>query len=1460
MVNPGDGAGVQFEHPQAALSNDTSKDNNMESGPEGASPLKPNDLYCNCYHGDNKKPAIKTSSDSSKLTVVDGIFGLQRQAEEAAKDDDSDSGSEEEDIFFERSFFSDVLYFVRRARRAHDNQRRHHAIRKAEKKAAKLADKNNLVNKVEQESARQISTAAFLKGEPATVTWVDWDLFVVPKGELENSLMTPIDAVVGEPEPQLILQITSRVTNNPNSAARGKFGGTRAPDRGVSAEGQGQAPLPERVKIHSGALHNIFSKLDSNRAWKLAPDVTMVFLRPFREFIHYETKLRGFLDELEDRFKDWDGTDKPPAKDGDDAATGDGAGGGGDRKTDSSGKDGSKEERAENDGKTKRPEGPKAEWEAKDEDESERTSTSVTALLHLRCLMKFIQEEIKPKLEYIESDRCRRILFHDLWHLFKPGNEVVDQTEKQAYRIIRVQIPRHKVEDPWLRWYGKPSSDEDERKEDEMPVTVHCAYIDFDGKQFGPVSVKFSIPPFGGLKDVKSLPIYPLRFAKDAQLRDTLITRGKMLLDIAKFKPMYYMGFTLDTRDEIDSQVVVDFSEALADEKRKQWAPTIESLRTAPDDRDEDPCRAACCLQQAVREDEYIDSSLTEDFVKSLIPDASFRAPSLILSPRPLEETMPGTEDEPTDEEFLVMTYRVFGFVLRSRKWAQLDLTFLKYENTDARSLALNAFERLELPDGHRQMVKSLVTQHFRDRQSAFAKGDQTDLVKGKGKGLILLLHGAPGVGKITTAGDLGTTARTVEAELEKNFALASRWGCILLLDEADVFLSSRERKGFERNGLVAVFLRVLEYYTGILFLTTNRLGDFDEAFASRIHMSLHYPELDERKTKKVFQLNLDLIQERFNRQGRKVTYDASSIENFAEDHFRRHRYSRWNGRQIRNACQTALALAEFDAHGGKIEGEVDKKVEVALQLKYFQLVQRAYLDFGRYLGDIRGTQGDRRAIDYGLRAKTDTPYQTTPSLFSASAATGMMDSGHSSSLSGEHNNNNNQYPQCPPEGGQGGDPFQPLVNQGGGGGGYRGGRGPNMGHMYGQYGPQQGQLRPGGGYERYESPQGHRYSHPGSQQGQMGLGGGYERYESPQSHGSSHPGSQQEQNFQRQNLQGQNPQGQHFQGQYHQGQYLQGQPQYGYGNVQHDGGVQNHMIYYDRMTMTPFGTILLPVACAALMLSCVSSAAAPPSDPLLPARDVQKPMISGNVGDDVDCETVEKYTTEPNLPRQWFLRNVLPPYASTTPFRSRTLFYSANMSRPARNKARREGLTTIWDVWPCPLYDHRPSPQNPLRCIHRSPDQRRTFFENMSRAFALRATERATVLHDARNYYAPPSDGIWASVERKHLVRVGGAVNWLRKVAEGVAGVGGRGVLECVEWERWPGAAPPSEAPCPEKLRSKLAGRDVEDGGGGGGGNDHDGGEMERRAVIDFDDGDNGFGYCMPESEYEFFDENVDW
>lgn len=102
------------------------------------------------------------------------------------------------------------------------------------------------------------------------------------------------------------------------------------------------------------------------------------------------------------------------------------------------------------------------------------------------------------------------------------------------------------------------------------------------------------------------------------------------------------------------------------------------------------------------------------------------------------------------------------------------------------------------------------------------------------------VLHGPPGTGKTLTAegisellkcplyavsaGELGTDSRYLEQELQRILDICHTWGAILLLDEADVFLEKRNLQDVHRNALVSIFLRQLEYFQGILFLTTNRV------------------------------------------------------------------------------------------------------------------------------------------------------------------------------------------------------------------------------------------------------------------------------------------------------------------------------------------------------------------------------------------------------------------------------------------------------------------------------------------------------------------------------------------------------------------------------------------------------------------------------------------------------------
>ena len=132
------------------------------------------------------------------------------------------------------------------------------------------------------------------------------------------------------------------------------------------------------------------------------------------------------------------------------------------------------------------------------------------------------------------------------------------------------------------------------------------------------------------------------------------------------------------------------------------------------------------------------------------------------------------------------------------------------------------------------------------------------DIIAGKSGGTTVLCAGPPGVGKTLTAevyseiikrplyrvhsGQLGLNVAAMEAILKDTLTRAQRWGAVMLIDEADVYIKRRD-DDITMNAVVGVFLRVLEYFNGLLFLTTNRIDDIDEAIVSRcIALIKFYP------------------------------------------------------------------------------------------------------------------------------------------------------------------------------------------------------------------------------------------------------------------------------------------------------------------------------------------------------------------------------------------------------------------------------------------------------------------------------------------------------------------------------------------------------------------------------------------------------------------------------------------
>ena len=156
---------------------------------------------------------------------------------------------------------------------------------------------------------------------------------------------------------------------------------------------------------------------------------------------------------------------------------------------------------------------------------------------------------------------------------------------------------------------------------------------------------------------------------------------------------------------------------------------------------------------------------------------------------------------------------------------------------------AKNAWESVVLEDKRKKIIRSLIIQQYESSR-------YNDIIPGKGQGLIGLFAGGPGCGKTLTveavaeetqkplymvsAGELGLEAETVDRRLSRILDISQRWNAILLLDEADVFLQHRNRLDLHRNSIVSIFLRRLEYFKGIMILTTNRVDDCDPAFESR--------------------------------------------------------------------------------------------------------------------------------------------------------------------------------------------------------------------------------------------------------------------------------------------------------------------------------------------------------------------------------------------------------------------------------------------------------------------------------------------------------------------------------------------------------------------------------------------------------------------------------------------------
>jgi hypothetical protein len=86
-----------------------------------------------------------------------------------------------------------------------------------------------------------------------------------------------------------------------------------------------------------------------------------------------------------------------------------------------------------------------------------------------------------------------------------------------------------------------------------------------------------------------------------------------------------------------------------------------------------------------------------------------------------------------------------------------------------------------------------------------------------------------------------------------------------------------------------------MEYYRGLLFLTTNRIGKIDDAIMSRVHIIIGYKVLQRAERDRIWQQFFDKLE----KDRKDIDVDPRAV-NYVKDEYVMNRVH-WNGREIRN-------------------------------------------------------------------------------------------------------------------------------------------------------------------------------------------------------------------------------------------------------------------------------------------------------------------------------------------------------------------------------------------------------------------------------------------------------------------------------------------------------------------------------------------------------------------------------
>jgi hypothetical protein len=303
----------------------------------------------------------------------------------------------------------------------------------------------------------------------------------------------------------------------------------------------------------------------------------------------------------------------------------------------------------------------------------------------LTCLLHFIDHDNAEIMDFRRQVKNKdfEIAFENLWHLFEPGQIVCPKSDKdQAYRVLNVGGGRPHRTTP--DHDGSPPVRPKVQKITDF--SVDCFHIDFNGTSYVPTPLTIHIPPYEGTRSIKNLAIRPLEYLyqgdEEKAMTEKLINRGKKFERLAAVSHQRYYGLSLQVKgsrcEEVDGDVIIDFALAFKNNPTNPYMSLSDANIAFQPPGLDIPVTEYYTPQsvEETREDKIQACSIPNcETCRAVITcsydDADFE---LVRRSRFLDNNaalLKQVEKELGDDRHLLLPYRMYGYVLLSRKWCK---------------------------------------------------------------------------------------------------------------------------------------------------------------------------------------------------------------------------------------------------------------------------------------------------------------------------------------------------------------------------------------------------------------------------------------------------------------------------------------------------------------------------------------------------------------------------------------------------------------------------------------------------------------------------------------------------------------------------------------------------------------------------------------------------------------------